>query len=129
MKLVLVRIAKKETYTIGKLFIDGEYFCDTLEDKVRAKGVKIYGETAIDCGVYKVIMNISKRFQKLMPLLLDVPNFAGIRIHAGNTPKDTLGCILVGKNSIKGKLTESKIYTELLYDKIFKAKECTIEIK
>jgi hypothetical protein len=129
MKLTLERVAKKETYTIGKLYIDGFYFCDTLEDRVRAKGVKVYGETAIDSGTYKVIMDMSKRFKKRMPLLLDVPNFAGVRIHAGNTVKDTLGCILVGKNTIKGQLTDSRKYTSELYAKLEAGKSITIEIK
>ena len=130
MKLVLKRVALRDTYTIGKLYINGEYFCDTLEDKVRdlnkdgdLKDVgegKIKKETAIPYGTYKIIMNISTRFKRLMPLLLNVPEFQGIRIHAGNNESHTEGCILVGKNTIKGKLTESKIYEKELYDKFNK---------
>ena len=120
MKLKLQRIFKAETYTIGKLFIDGVYFCDTLEDKVR--DVKIKGITAIPTGKYKVKITMSNRFKKLMPLLIDVPNFEGVRIHSGNTSEDTEGCILVGKNSGTGKVTNSrntfeKLMLELNKDK------------
>ena len=84
---------------IGDLFIDGEFFCYTLEDERRADGVKVYGETAIPTGTYNVKVTKSNRFKRLMPLLLDVPLFKGIRIHGGNTSKDTLGCILVAFNT------------------------------
>ena len=106
MKLELKRIFKCQYYTIGKLYIDGVYFCDTLEDCIRE--VKIKNETAIPAGTYQVIINHSNRFNCLMPLLLNVPNFEGIRIHAGNDSSNTSGCILVGRNTSTGKLTESK---------------------
>lgn len=120
MKLKLQRTFKAETYTVGKLFIDGVYFCDTLEDKVR--DVKIKGITAIPTGKYKVQITMSNRFKKLMPLLINVPNFEGVRIHSGNTSEDTEGCILVGKNSEPGKVTNSrntfeKLMVELNEDK------------
>lgn len=118
MEILVKRIAKKETYTIGKMYIDGKYFCDTLEDKDRGlsqsmteeeiRKIKVYGLTAIPTGAYKVIVNYSERFGKLMPLLLDVKGYAGVRIHSGNTPSDTLGCILVGRNTAKGMVTESR---------------------
>jgi hypothetical protein len=101
--------------TIGRLFINGENTCFTLEDVVRPDGVKIYGETAIPEGTYKVIVNYSNRFQTLMPLLLDVPGFSGIRIHKGNTDKDTHGCILLGTNSTGTTITNSK----KAYDPVF----------
>lgn len=89
---------KRETITdkstIGTLSIDDEFFCYTLEDVVRPK--KIFGETAIPPGTYKGIVNMSNRFKKRMPLLIDVPGFRGVRIHSGNTAADTQGCILVG---------------------------------
>lgn len=106
MKLQLKRIAFRPTYTIGKLYIDGKYFCDTLEDPPRE--VKIMNETCIPEGEYKVIINMSNRFKRLMPLLMNVPGFEGIRIHAGNNASNTSGCLLVGKNKIVGQLVESR---------------------
>lgn len=125
MNIILNRIAKKAKYTIGKLYINDQYFCDTLEDTDRGltqsmteqqiKSKKVYGETAIPTGTYKVIISYSNKFKKQMPLLLNVPGFAGIRIHSGNTEKDSLGCILVGKNKAVGKVLESRD----TYNKLF----------
>jgi len=126
MKLLLKRIAYRPTYTIGKLYIDGEYFCDTLEDPPRE--VKIMNETAIPKGLYKVIINFSQRFQRMMPLLLDVPGFTGIRIHAGNTAQNTSGCLLVGKNKIVGQLVESRNVFDALFLLMQHNKPITIEI-
>lgn len=111
MELKLLRKYKKPTYTIGTLSVDGAYLCDTLEDRVRdlVTERKVKGSTAIPAGRYRVILNWSPRFGKPLPLLLDVPHFEGIRIHAGNTAKDTEGCILVGRNTQPGTLTESKV--------------------
>ena len=106
MKMTLKRIFKGNQYTIGKLYIDGEYFCDTLEDAVRPE--KIKNETAIPAGTYDVILNMSNRFKKILPLLLKVPNYEGVRIHSGNTKEDTSGCILVGENKVKGQVINSK---------------------
>ena len=113
MEITLYRIAIKDTYTIGKLSIDGKYFCDTLEDKVR-RNVKIKDKTAIQRGRYKIEWTLSKRFKKYLPILLNVPNFEGIRIHSGNTDEDTSGCILVGKNTEVGKVTNSRFYSNSL---------------
>lgn len=130
MKITLKRIALKDTYTIGKLYIDGEYFCDTLEDKVRdlnKNGVfdngekKIYGETAIPYGTYNVKWTYSNKFKKYMPLIENVPSFAGIRIHSGNTNADTQGCVLVGENKAVGKVLNSKNTVNKLYPIIEKA--------
>jgi hypothetical protein len=139
ISLKLKRVAFRDTYTIGKLYIDGVYFCDTLEDYNRDfnkdgdlndKGeTKVYGQTAIPFGTFKVIMNMSNRFKKVMPLLLDVPHFAGIRIHAGTKAEHSHGCILVGKNTIKGRLTESTFYTNKLYSILNKSKEIIITIE
>lgn len=139
MKLELKRVALRDTYTIGKLYIDGVYFCDTLEDKVRDlnndgdlndKGeTKVFGETAIPKGIYTVIMNMSSRFKRKMPLLLNVPYFAGIRIHRGSKAEHSHGCILVGINSIKGGLTESKEYEEKLYAILNESQDRKEEIK
>jgi len=95
MKIVLHRFEYGTNYTIGKLYIDDVYQCYTLEDKVRE--TKIKDESAIWTGVYKLIVDFSTRFQKMMPHILNVPEFEGIRIHSGNTDKDTSGCILVGE--------------------------------
>lgn len=130
MKLTLERIYKAPTYTIGKLRIDGKPFCDTLEDVVRPPLEKVWGETAIPAGTYKVILNQSNRFKCLMPLLLNVPGFDGIRIHAGNTAEDTHGCLLVGKNTEKGKVTNSKYtFSELMAIMQSSKTDITIEIK
>lgn len=139
ISLRLKRVAFRDTYTIGKLYVDGEYFSDTLEDYSRDfnkdgdlndKGeTKVFGETAIPYGTFKVIMNMSNRFKKVMPLVLDVPHFAGIRIHAGTKPEHSHGCILVGKNTIKGQLTESTFYTNKLYAILNKSKEIIITIE
>lgn len=118
MNITLNRIAKKAKYTIGELYINDQYFCDTLEDTDRGLtqsmteqqigSKKVYGETAIPTGTYRIIISYSNKFKKQMPLLLNVPGFAGIRIHSGNTEKDSLGCILVGKNKAVGKVLESR---------------------
>lgn len=108
MKIKLKRTFKGAEYTIGKLYLNDEYFCDTLEDVVRPEGRKIAGRTAIPTGEYKVVLTESKRFKKLLPLLIDVPNFTGVRIHSGNTHHDTEGCILVGENKVKGRVINSR---------------------
>jgi hypothetical protein len=94
MELKLIRETKTNDSTIGKLYINEIYHCYTLEDKERE--VKVQNVTAIPKGKYEVIVNFSNRFQQQMPLLLNVPNFAGVRIHWGNYSKDTEGCILLG---------------------------------
>lgn len=108
MKIKLKRTFKGAEYTIGKLYLNDEYFCDTLEDVVRPEGRKIAGKTAIPTGEYKVVLTESKRFKKLLPLLINVPNFTGVRIHSGNTHHDTEGCILVGENKVKGRVINSR---------------------
>ncbi len=132
MKLSLHREFLGENYTIGRLYIDNKIFCDTLEDKVRIGQAKVYGQTAIPYGKYKVVMTMSNRFKKIMPLLLKVEGFEGIRIHGGNTAEDTLGCILLGENSVKGKVLNSRYYAIKLNEAIIAAlkdkQEITIEI-
>ena len=103
MEMTLTRTAKRKAYTIGRLEIDGVYFCDTLEPAWRdlgpgRPGHKIAGRTAIPEGRYPVVITWSPKFGQWLPLLLHVPLFEGIRIHAGNTAADTAGCILVGEN-------------------------------
>jgi len=96
MELKVTRRLNSEKSCIGELYIDGEFFCNTLEDRVREEGVKVQGQTAIPAGRYKVIADWSNRFQKIMPHILAVPGFEGIRIHCGNSDKDTSGCLLLG---------------------------------
>ena len=117
MNLLIERVFLKENYTIGKLYIDSVYFCDTLEDTVRGEGEKIYGKTAIPVGEYKVMLTYSPKFKKNMPAIIGVPMFTGIRIHAGNSALDTEGCILIGVNNIKGRLTNSVYTYNILVDK------------
>lgn len=133
MKLTLKRIALKQTYTIGHLYIDGKYFCDTIEDKVRdlKKEPKVKGQTAIPYGTYEVTWSYSPRFKKFTPRLQNVPQFSGALIHSGNTAADTEGCIIVGENKVVGKVINSRSTVNKLYPIIQKAcKEgkVTIEI-
>lgn len=110
MELKIERKWPKDTYTVGRLYVDGKLFCNTLEDRVRDLNTeeKIYGETAIPAGRYRVIFNWSPKFGRNLPRLLNVPHFEGILIHPGNTAADSAGCILVGKNSAVGRLSESR---------------------
>lgn len=123
MKLLLKREPHPD-YTVGKLYINGVYECFTLEDPVRE--TKIHGETAIPYGTYNVIINQSARFKRELPLLLKVKDFAGVRIHAGNTVDQTEGCILTGTMRTKdGKVLNSRIAFEALFKKM---KESTTPI-
>ena len=124
MKLELTRIALRDTYTIGKLYVDGVYFCYTLEDKVRdinKNGIfdngetKVQGKTAIPYGKYEVVWAYSPRFKRYTPRLLNVKSFAGVLIHAGNSHEDTDGCILLGQNKVTGKVINSKEFVNKLY--------------
>ena len=126
MKIEVKRLYKTENSTIGELTIDGKFECYTLEDKERV--VKIKGETAISKGTYKVIINQSNRFKKPLPLLLNVPNFEGVRIHPGNSNHDTEGCILVGRTRSKDFIGQSRKAFESLFAKMKLAKEITLII-
>lgn len=125
MKITLKRNFKGPDYTIGKLYIDGHYFCDTLEDTVRK--VKIAGKTAIPAGTYKVKKTMSPRFKKILPEILNVPNFTGVRIHAGNTAADTDGCLLLGLNKEKGKVLCSQNTMAFFMDRTPNEFDLTIE--
>lgn len=128
MKLTLKRIAKKPTYTIGRLFVNGQRYCDTLEDRDRGlqKAMvleeimkkKVKGETAIPTGEYNVIITYSPKYKKQMPLLLGVPGFEGIRIHSGNTNRDTEGCILLGENKEVGKVLNSRYWCNKFFNRL-----------
>lgn len=143
MKITIKRIFKGSSYTIGKLYIDGQYFSDTIEDAVRSlpsvcpntpRGVpcackaKVDARTAIPAGTYKVTMEYSPRFKRKLPYLHDVPHFLGILIHSGNTEADSGGCIIVGRNTVKGKILESRATLDKLLSRIKDEKEITIEI-
>ena len=146
MELILERIAKRKTYTIGRLYIaqeindsdkeghpglrqpltEGLQICDTLEPTWRdyANGAyKVKGRSAIPEGRYAVVISYSPRFKQWLPILLGVPKFEGIRIHAGNTAKDTEGCILVGQNHEVGKVLDSRKWLYELKQKIVEAKD------
>lgn len=141
MKLTLKRIALRPTYTIGKLYIDDVYFCDTLEDTVRDINKsgkfdngeqKIKGKTAIPYGTYEIKWTYSPRFKKYTPQLMNVPSFEGIRVHAGNTSADTEGCLILGKNKQVGKVLNSRATINKFYPIIKEAcsnGKVTIEIK
>lgn len=114
-----MRLVRKEltnNSTIGELSVNGKFECFTLEDRVRP--VKIKGETAIPLGAYEVVVTFSNRFKKPLPLFLDVPGFEGIRIHPGNTKKDTEGCILVGQTKSKDMVGKSRAAFDILFAKI-----------
>ena len=124
MELTLQRITKDKNYTLGELSVDGEKFCHTLEPTWRKpEARKIPGKTAIPEGRYPIVITLSPKFKQWLPLLLHVPGFTGIRIHAGNTAKDTKGCILVGENTGKGVLSDSRLWVERLKRHIVDAKE------
>ena len=142
MELILERIAKRKTYTIGRLYIreqvmdeylpgyEDRYFCDTLEPTWRdyANGAyKVKGRSAIPEGRYAVVISWSPKFGAWLPILLGGEEFnrkwQGIRIHAGNTSEDTEGCILVGKNKLVGQVVDSRIWLHRLKQKIVEAKD------
>ncbi|ARO89125.1 hypothetical protein EBAPG3_012120 [Nitrosospira lacus] len=121
MELRVERTDFSENSTIGKLYVDNQFECYTLEDKVRP--VKIKGKTAIPAGRYEVIINYSQRFGRPLPLFLNVPNFEGVRIHPGNTAADTEGCILVGQTKDTGFIGQSRLAFEQLFTKLKTASE------
>ena len=107
MLITVKRCIFEDDTTIGVMKFDGKFQCFTLEDAIRT--TKIAGKTAISKGKYKVTLNFSNRFQKVLPLIMDVPNFSGVRIHSGNTHVDTEGCLLVGNLIINNRsIGESK---------------------
>lgn len=141
IKLKLQRTFKGVSYTIGKLYLNDKYFCDTLEDTDRGlkstmsveeiEKIKVYSQTAIPTGTYKIDMNtVSPKFKDRvwakpyggkLPRLINVKGYSGVLIHVGNKPEDTLGCILVGENKVKGQVINStaafnRLMTELSRD-------------
>ncbi|MBN2787413.1 MAG: hypothetical protein JXQ69_03720 [Paludibacteraceae bacterium] len=131
MELTLRRIAYRDSYTIGHLYVNGQYFCDTIEDVVRDNNrdgdlddpgeEKVFSKTAIPQGRYVVVVNKSPRFKRLLPLLLNVKDFEGIRIHNGIDENSSSGCIIVGENKEVGKVTNGRVYMNKLTDLIITA--------
>lgn len=139
MKLLLERDVKAPFFTLGKMSVDGKHHFFTVEDKIREiPGVpvaewKVPGQTAIPYGNYRVIKTFSNRFQKHLPLLLDVPGFTGIRIHSGNTDKDTEGCLCIGTGRTREGVSNSRYAMDILLNLMEEASKrgevITIEIR
>ena len=138
VKLTVKRTYHGEYYTIGHLYVNDDYLCDTIEDTDRMlnssmdeetiKKRKVYGQTAIPIGTYEVEITCSPKFKKKLPRLLNVKGFEGILIHSGNTKEDTLGCILVGYNQKKGMVLNSRQAMSKLMSLIDKADDIEIEV-
>lgn len=143
MELMLKRKFFGGEYTVGDLFINGGYFCNTIEDTLRelpavcpytSKGLpcrckgKVYAKTAIPAGEYRVAMEYSQKFKRVLPRLHGVPHFSGILIHPGNTQEDSAGCIICGKNTAKGKVTDSRATCDKLNDILSEEKDIVIRI-
>jgi hypothetical protein len=142
MNLKLVRYNFTQKSTSGKLFLNEEFQCHTLEDVDRSlrsdmsleeiQKIKVYGETAIPTGIYRVDIDMSSRFHRLLPHILDVKGFEGVRIHPGNKPEDTEGCILVGTISDQNAVLHSRdAFSELfpkLLDAVSKGDDITLNI-
>lgn len=118
MELTLTRDICGAACTLGRLDVDGGFECYTIEDVVRPAGEKVHGQTAIPAGRYRIVITQSPRFHRPLPLLLDVPNFEGVRIHPGNTAADTEGCILPGKSRSDDAVFESRAAFTPLFEKI-----------
>lgn len=116
MELKLIRKYPAADCVIGELYVNGKFECYTCEDIERP--VKLAGVTAIPRGFYEVVITFSQRFQKPLPLLLNVPNYDGVRIHPGNTSADTEGCILPGKGKTKNSVTQSRDAFAVLFKKL-----------
>lgn len=141
MEICKIKI-QREIYTnksiIGKLYINDKLICDTLEDVCRDLNkdgdlkdngeTKVFGRTAIPAGIYKMILNLSNRFKKIMPLLINVQGFEGVRIHSGNTDLDTEGCIIVGTNKLPNFVEQSKVAFTKVMTELNKYKEFEITI-
>lgn len=130
MELKLIRDEHTDNSTIGSLYIDGHYFCYTLEDRKRT--IKVDGKTCIPSGKYSVIIDYSNRFKRNMPHILNVPGFEGVRIHAGNSATDTSGCILLGYKKEVDWIGESRMAVNSFMEKLQSAwndeQKITLEI-
>lgn len=142
MEIKLHRKWRRKGYSIGILYINGQRICETLEDEDRGlkqelslptlKSMKVKGQTAIPVGTYQVLMTFSPKYKRIMPLVSNVPAYEGIRIHSGNTNRDTEGCILCGRNTEVGKVTNSRYWTkkvtELIQQATDRKEQITIQI-
>ena len=142
MELKLERKYRSNNYCIDKLYINGKYFSDALEDPDRGltdtmsleeiKRIKVKGDTCIPYGTYNVTITYSPRFKKNLPLINNVKGFDGIRIHSGNTPQDTEGCLLLGLNKVKGRVVDSKVtvnkFIDIVQEAFNKGEKVTITI-
>lgn len=131
MKLLLQREVLTPSSSIGKLYVNSLFECFTLEDydaRLEEGGTKVAGSTAIPRGTYRVILDYSNRFKRVLPRLLDVPNYVGVRIHPGNTSEDTEGCILTGTGTAPDRLYNSRAAFEKLFNKLEQADESGEEI-
>jgi len=139
MKIKLIRDLKNTLYTLGKVYIDDVFFCFTVEDVDRDSNQdgdlddigenKIHGQTAIPKGTYKMVLSMSNRFKKLMPEVLNVKGFSGIRWHSGNTALDTEGCIIVGTvRTPNGVGLSRQCFTKLM-DKLKDQKDIILTIE
>ena len=142
MELRLERKYRSSKYCIDKLYINGKYFSDALEDPDRGltdsmsleeiKKIKVKGNTCIPYGTYNVTITYSPRFKKNLPLINNVKGFDGIRIHSGNTPQDTEGCLLLGLNKVKGRVVDSKVtvnkFIDIVQEALNKGEKVTITI-
>lgn len=149
MKILVKRIAKKNLYTIGKLYIDGVYCCDVIEDKDRGlkqsmsleeiKKIKVPNETAIPTGTYNLTINVvspkfknrtwAKPYGGRVPRILDVPGYSGILIHPGSDQNSSSGCLILGKNKVVGKVVDSQATFKAFMDKLQGQKSITITIE
>ena len=142
MELRLERKYRSNNYCIDKLYINSKYFSDALEDPDRGltdtmsleeiKKIKVKGDTCIPYGTYNVTITYSPRFKKNLPLINNVKGFDGIRIHSGNTPQDTEGCLLLGLNKVKGRVVDSKVtvnkFIDIVQEALNKGEKVTITI-
>lgn len=139
LNIALIREEKYSTCTMGKLYLNDSYFCDTLEDIDRGlydtmpleeiKSKKVYGLTAIPYGKYKVIVNYSNKFKKLMPLLINVKGYEGVRIHNGSFASDSYGCVLIGKKVKENFINQSRDTFSQFMNKLQGYDEIWLEIK
>lgn len=124
---------RREIYTgkstIGRLFLNGEFECYTLEDCARGEATKVPGATSIPAGTYRLAITFSNRFQRQLPQLLQVPGFEGIRIHPGNTDADTEGCILVGQTQAENFVGKSRLAFNQLFAKLQAAAKAGAEVR